>query len=191
MRSLFKIQRKNILNLINRGNGNNLSNQTFTYKVSFPRAASSVLFGSLFKNRRTPIVKLIKYSSHSSVRMSMLNLILSFGAMDSINFIVLLLWNFHSVKMNFCNKFSEFQTFLCKRTRIGRPPDIFVIVSRMYAGMKWTKMAEILNSNRLDMNFKCGYLEDRNMRTYSKGEEYSKYFVRAYQTADFNGYLCR
>lgn len=51
---------------------------------------------------------------------------------------------------------------------IGRPPVTRIIVSRKIAGRKWTKMAEMRNMSRLDTNFRWGY-----------------------QTADFNGNLCR
>lgn len=40
--------------------------------------------------------------------------------------------------------------------------------SRIRAGKKWMKIADILNRNKLETNFRCGY-----------------------QTADFSGYLCK
>lgn len=51
---------------------------------------------------------------------------------------------------------------------MGRLPETRNIMSRKMAGRKWTKIAEIRNRKRLGTNFRCGY-----------------------QTADFNGNLCR
>lgn len=73
--------------------------------------------------------------------------------------VVLRLWNFHSVKMNRLSVPSELETFVCRRTRIGRPPAKRVTVSRIYAGRKCTKRADKRNKNRLGMNFRCGYLK--------------------------------
>lgn len=42
-------------------------------------------------------------------------------------------------------------------TYIGRPPDNLVIVSKIYAGIKWTKIAEILNNKIDGKNLRCGY----------------------------------
>ena len=159
-----------------------------SYILSFFLAASIVLGDSLLRYWRTPNAKLMKYSSHFNVLISILNSCWSIGVIVLINANVLVLWNFHSVKMNFSNIFNDSQTFVCNRTSlynlihyyyyfncawnfgyiyIGRPPAIFVKKSRIYAGKKCTNIAEILNNAKLDTNFRCGY-----------------------QTADFSGYKC-
>lgn len=99
--------------------------------LSLRRAASIVFGDSLLKYLRTPLIKLMKYTSHSSVVKSMLYSFLS--AIDCVlmSAFVLLLWNFHSVNMNFSNNFNELQTFVCNLTRIGRPPLNRVTVSRI------------------------------------------------------------
>lgn len=51
---------------------------------------------------------------------------------------------------------------------MGLPPVNLVTVSRMMAGMMWTKKAEKRKRETLETNLRCGY-----------------------HTADFNGYLCK
>lgn len=99
------------------------------YIVSFRRAAGNVFGDSLFKYRRTPWAKVTKYSSQSRSARSIQNF--SASTFDNVlaSACVLLLWNFHSVKMKRSNSFKEFQTFVCKRTNIGRPPATRVIAS--------------------------------------------------------------
>lgn len=96
---------------------------------------------SLCKYRRTPSTICLKYAVQSSMRTSNPKVALSDLHIESASAKVFGLWYLHSLKMNGFSSSSEFQMFVCIRTRIGRPPDILVTVSSRQAGMKWKKMA--------------------------------------------------